>query len=244
MKVNEQTKFAERKNEFLETIRKRLSRDHELKRNESLTRKNIPLPRISKNLSEEKLIHILKEQCKNIHVNFMKTTKDNISETLQELFAHYDGKSIIISNDERLKELGVNYVCKQLALQDEIEYFMWDESKSKESIQFAERADIGITCSDITLAESATVTLLSRSGTGRSISLLPKININIVPRSTICYRLTDAMPKIRKQSKQIGKFPSCIQFISGPSNSADIEMNLVIGVHGPLHVAYVVVEDM
>lgn len=108
----------------------------------------------------------------------------------------------------------------------------------------AEQANIGITISDLTLAESGTVVLFSSRDKGRTVSFLPQASIILVPKSSIVPRMTQVARVISKKIRNGEKIASCINFITGPSNSADIEMILVVGVHGPTKASYIIIEDI
>src|SRR5699024_2619168 len=133
----------------------------------------------------------------------------------------------------RNEEFGINDLFAELDDSNDYEFIVWDTKRGKDNQVIAERVDIGITFSDIILAESATVTLLTDKNNGRSISLLPKTCIAIIPKSTIVPRITQATQQIHEAHQSGQDVASCVSFISGPSNSADIEMNLIVGVHGP-----------
>lgn len=191
----------------------------------------------------DELLDVLRKQCEQIHTDLVETTLEKLPETLYAAVKTYGGGPVSIWDDERFSEYGLTESMNTAWKADGIDVHTWDASQGDRNIEFAERANIGITFSDATLAESGTVVLFSSSGKGRSVSLLPESYIAIIPKSTLVPRITQAADIIRKQLDSGRQVPSCINFITGPSNSADIEMNLVIGVHGPVRAAYIVVDD-
>ncbi|CDQ41126.1 MULTISPECIES: LutC/YkgG family protein [Virgibacillus] len=190
--------------------------------------------------STDDLISVLQEQCNVIHTDFIHTNRDGLSNVLMDTIARYEGKSIIASNDKRNQVYGLDDIYSRL--DQELDVHIWDHSLGEANQRIAEQADVGISFSDITLAESATVTLLNNKDNGRSISLLPKTYIAIIPKDTLVPRMTQAAKQLHEADAQGVDVPSCVSFVSGPSNSADIEMNLIVGVHGPIKATYIVVD--
>lgn len=196
-----------------------------------------PQKKVLQEANQDELVQILRDQCTQIHTDFFITEVEKLAATLIEVVGFYEAKSIVYSDDPRFVDYDLEeYLSGKQA-------FKWDNDARERSIEFAEKADVGITFSDITLAESGTVVLLNHPGQGRSVSLLPEKYIAIIPKSTIVRRMTQASERIQQQVNMNESIATCINFITGPSNSADIEMNLVVGVHGPVRAAYIVVED-
>ena len=92
-------------------------------------------------------------------------------------------------------------------------------------------------------AESGTITVATTPGQGRSFHFLPKHYVALVPQSRIVPRSRQAMDWYDTELKAGRLHTSNINFITGPSNSGDIEMVLVVGVHGPIDMTYVVLTD-
>lgn len=201
-----------------------------------------PHREVFKGMDQNELLDQFILQSDKIHTNVVVTEFSQLNSVFGEVVEQMGKESIVHWKDPRFEEYGLT-----TALADEkqagTDVFEWDADNPKKSIAKAEKANIGVTFSDITLAESGTVVLISDSGKGRSVSLLPKRYIAIIPKSTMVPRMTQATDRISDMAKENGRMPSCINFISGPSNSADIELRLVVGVHGPVQATYIVIDD-
>jgi L-lactate dehydrogenase complex protein LldG len=98
---------------------------------------------------------------------------------------------------------------------------------------------VGVTGTFCAIGENGTLMLLSGADTHATTSLLPETHIAVVPASRVVRSMEDAWDLLRREH---GSLPRQVNFVSGPSRTADIEMTLVMGVHGPFRVHVVVVE--
>jgi L-lactate dehydrogenase complex protein LldG len=88
---------------------------------------------------------------------------------------------------------------------------------------------IGLTGADALLAESGSVVVTSGPGRPRLASLLPPVHI-VVTRATRVYA---SIEHLFAAEPALAASGSNLVAISGPSRTADIEMTLTRGVHGP-----------
>jgi L-lactate dehydrogenase complex protein LldG len=87
--------------------------------------------------------------------------------------------------------------------------------------------------------------LVPGAGKSRVASLLPLHHIALVPGSKIYSNLESWLAALRDEGRIEDSFRnnSQLAFITGPSKSADIELNLTLGVHGPRDVHAIVFDD-
>ena len=97
---------------------------------------------------------------------------------------------------------------------------------------------LGITGAFCALADNGTLMLLSGESTHATTSLLPENHVAIVAASRIVSTMEDGWDLLRRECSGL---PRQVNFVSGPSRTADIEMTLVLGAHGPFRVHVIVV---
>ncbi|MGX9136312.1 LutC/YkgG family protein [Rummeliibacillus sp. JY-2-4R] len=226
---------------FLNKIAKQLGRQGKTEV-EIPTYQYHPQDKVLQGATQDDLVIVLKEQCKNINTDVIITSTEELPNSLQKVVQYYGGKSIITSKDSRFEQYGLSNLMDEWLIHG-IDFYVWNAKEKEQNVHKAENANIGITISEITLAESGTTIVFSDKDRGRTINFLPEKSIFLVPKSTIVPRMTQGARLIREKIKNGEQVASCINFITGPSNSADIEMIPVVGVHGPIKATYIIVED-
>jgi L-lactate dehydrogenase complex protein LldG len=97
---------------------------------------------------------------------------------------------------------------------------------------------VGITGAFCAIAETGTLMTVSGRETPATVSLLPETHIAVVRKSRIVRGMEEAWQLARDE---LGRLPRSVNFISGPSRTADIEQTVTVGAHGPYRVHVIVV---
>jgi L-lactate utilization protein LutC len=100
--------------------------------------------------------------------------------------------------------------------------------------------DVGITTAQAAIAETGTLVLESDTERHRLVSLVPPVHIAIVDAESIVPTLGDALKLVARENAL--DMSRTVTFITGPSRTADIELTLAIGVHGPKEL-YVILDQ-
>ena len=152
-----------------------------------------------------------------------------ILEILQTSFKRYhvlsSGESLIFSklSVEELKD-------KKIILAKDI------ESNFKFELS---NINVSVTIPEFLIAETGTAVIRSSVNEPRLLSVLTEKSIILAKKEQVLPSMSSFL-KILKEKKEVINLTSAYVFITGPSRTADIEKNLVIGVHGPAELYYII----
>ncbi|WP_427833473.1 LutC/YkgG family protein [Actinobacillus pleuropneumoniae] len=224
---------------FLNKLAQRMGRERKLvpDQMEALVN-NHPTTRLT-HLSQQELCNEFMNFAKVLLVDVVETKEANVAQAVLEVCEKYGGGNIVLNNDARLETLGITDAVKA-----KFDSYIWDFTNREENISRSEQANIGIVYGEYGLAESGGIVLFASKDNGRSTSLLPTTSIVIVRKSTVLPRVAQLAQILHEKAQAGERMPSCVNIISGPSATADIELIKVVGVHGPVSKIYVVIDDL
>lgn len=143
-------------------------------------------------------------------------SSSDLDSALATLVAEQNIRKATVWESLRLKQFGIAEILSGLGVE------LISPNASKHAMA---QCDLGITEADYLLPETGTLVLKSSFEKPRAVSLLPRIHLAIV-RSEM---MRADMHQVFAEAKE----NHYLVFITGPSRTADIELTVTLGVHGP-----------
>jgi L-lactate dehydrogenase complex protein LldG len=125
---------------------------------------------------------------------------------------------------------------------DEIPWNTWPLLQIRRGRAEAEDR-VSVTPCHAAIAETGTLMLISGAQTPTTLNFLPEAHIVVVRRGQVVATYEDGWDRLRTV-ETTGALPRAINFVTGPSRTADIEQHIELGAHGPRRLHIVLIEDV
>lgn len=134
-------------------------------------------------------------------------------------------KSLVVEQNVRKATVWETAYLRQLGVAEILNSFGVELVSPNADKHEMAQCDLGITEADYLLPETGTLILKSSHEKPRAVSLLPRVHLAIVRPEM----LRADMHQVFVEAKD----SNYLVFITGPSRTADIELTVTLGVHGP-----------
>ncbi len=113
-----------------------------------------------------------------------------------------------------------------------------EDLKPSEAVGIVNKADVGVSWARYGAARQGALVEVAFDDAVKLVSSLPRVSVFLLSTQNLLPDLPAAMAKVAELVRESGDKKPVISLISGPSKTADIELRLLYGVHGPheLHV--------
>jgi L-lactate dehydrogenase complex protein LldG len=190
---------------------------------------------------KSELLETFKQECEKASGKVsLARSREDAERSLSEIISKEGVNKVMLGHSLQLGSLDLDHLLMDLGIAHIVrssnEHL--DESALKDFHRRIGDAEMGITGVDYGLADTGTLVLMARSDQDRLTSLLPPMHIAVLQTNQILTGLDELCVRLMLDMEEGRGLNSCITFITGPSKTADIEMTLVRGIHGPkeLHV--------
>jgi L-lactate dehydrogenase complex protein LldG len=161
---------------------------------------------------------------------FQPATSDEAAETLIDLLQQA-GQQAITWSDEDLPINHIRELLFRAGITRHVPDLARDVGLRRQTWQDLDGIRVGLTGALAGVADTGSIVVLSGSHRSRSASLLPETHIALLPVDRLYPTMASFFAAHSPQ--ELTADSSNLVFITGPSRTADIEMIITRGVHGP-----------
>ena len=135
----------------------------------------------------------------------------------------------------------------ELVMAPEVEGYPWQAAPTLTLREGAASKDdlTGLTGAFAGIAESGTLMMVAGPKSPTTLNFLPDTHIVVLGAARIVGTYEETWRSLRAAAGDDGPLPRTVNWITGPSRTADIEQTLLLGAHGPrrLHIVLVDGDD-
>jgi L-lactate dehydrogenase complex protein LldG len=174
---------------------------------------------------ESETEHFL-EEVKKLSAVGQRLSPAGVDWELQTLVREQNVRKATVWETPYLKQFGIAEILNTLGVE------LVSPNADKHAMALC---DLGVTEADYLLPETGTLVLQSSFEKPRGVSLLPRIHLAIVRTDMLRADMHIVFAEAKEKHYLV--------FITGPSRTADIELTVTLGVHGPRNLYVWVIEN-